>query len=234
MKFQRTAQVVEAFQMTREARMDNSDWPAWLGEAWQKPHGEIGALWPRDWPDSDGTDELLLRENDTWLTVVAFGNWIVNEDGKLTTLSHSVFANLYEAVMPADEEDILDQETLAEMRGYLGAIQVLGDVEGRVAEWANFLTHHSDIGPDYDMDAHAVELAIFNGLSPISEILMGVGFQRFGDSWTAYIEELNEPFMLQASLEDIAVMKSRGELKPTQTETGSDMPEGFWDDAIKG
>jgi len=36
--------IVEAFQMTRERRLDNSEWPTWLHKAWQKSITEVGAL----------------------------------------------------------------------------------------------------------------------------------------------------------------------------------------------
>ena len=36
--------VMEAFQMTRERRWDNSKWPQWVNEAWNKEPGE-GAVW---------------------------------------------------------------------------------------------------------------------------------------------------------------------------------------------
>ena len=35
---------VEAFQMTKQRRWDNSEWPNWLHEAWQKDPGE-NSLW---------------------------------------------------------------------------------------------------------------------------------------------------------------------------------------------
>lgn len=36
--------VIEAFQMTKERRLDNSEWPEWLHRAWQKPVHHDGAL----------------------------------------------------------------------------------------------------------------------------------------------------------------------------------------------
>jgi len=35
-KFRKKPVVVEAFQMTKERRWDNSEWPEWLNEAWNK------------------------------------------------------------------------------------------------------------------------------------------------------------------------------------------------------
>jgi len=36
MKFRKKPVVVEAFQMTKETRASNADWPTWMHEAWQK------------------------------------------------------------------------------------------------------------------------------------------------------------------------------------------------------
>ena len=36
--------VIEAFQMTKERRWDNSEWPNWLNQAWQMNPSE-GAVW---------------------------------------------------------------------------------------------------------------------------------------------------------------------------------------------
>jgi len=36
---------IEAFQMTKERRWDNSDWPNWLHAAWNHDVGEVGGMW---------------------------------------------------------------------------------------------------------------------------------------------------------------------------------------------
>jgi hypothetical protein len=169
MKFRRKQQVIEAFQMTREARQDNSDWPAWLGEAWQKERGEIGALWPREYPDSDGTDELLLQEGSSVQGVIAFGTWIINDNGALRSMPNRYFIELYEAVMPADEEDRLTAETRAEMRGFWDAIIKLIEITET---------------------ARADE----NGFSPADlETLWNAGAALYGeDAWNAFDAELLE------------------------------------------
>lgn len=136
MKFRRIPQEIEAFQLTRAARLDNSNWPAWLCEAWQKEHGEVGALWPGNWPHSDGTDELLLQEG-AFTTVVAFGNWILNIDGELSVMHNRVFVKLYEHIMPADEDDV-SGELLAEMRAWIDVPtmlrRVLADSDPQIAD----------------------------------------------------------------------------------------------------
>lgn len=44
-KFRKKPVVIEAFQMTRKRRWDNSEWPMWLNMAWQNEPGKDGALW---------------------------------------------------------------------------------------------------------------------------------------------------------------------------------------------
>ena len=43
-KFRKKPVVIEAFQMTKERRWDNSEWPEWLNEAWNMEPSQ-GAVW---------------------------------------------------------------------------------------------------------------------------------------------------------------------------------------------
>jgi len=52
-KFVKKPMAIEAFQMTKDKRWDNSDWPRWLHEAWQKEPSE-GGMWCED-----GGEELF-------------------------------------------------------------------------------------------------------------------------------------------------------------------------------
>lgn len=53
--------VVQAFQMTRERRQDNADWPEWLHRAWNMESTERGALWTENEGISRTTNDSLLR-----------------------------------------------------------------------------------------------------------------------------------------------------------------------------
>ena len=98
MKFRKKPVVIEAFQMTKERRLTNLEWPSWLNDAWCKKHDEPGALFPRDFPDSDGTDELVIFTLEG-LHLVSFGDWIVRGvKGELYPCKPDVFAASYEAV----------------------------------------------------------------------------------------------------------------------------------------
>lgn len=90
--------VINAFQMTCEARQDNSTWPDWLHSAWNEPHHIPGALYPSNYPNSDGTDELKIHtlEGDH---LVSHGDWIImGVQGELYPCKPDIFAATYEAV----------------------------------------------------------------------------------------------------------------------------------------
>lgn len=88
--------VIEAFQMTRERRADNADWPSWLHEAWNGNQGEPGTLRAKDFPHSDGTDELIIGtlEGDH---LVSFDDWIIRGvKGELYPCKPDIFEATYE------------------------------------------------------------------------------------------------------------------------------------------
>lgn len=53
-----------AFQITKETRWDNSEWPQWLSLAWQKEHDEIGSLYPVSQKRGSSSDELYLNTEE--------------------------------------------------------------------------------------------------------------------------------------------------------------------------
>lgn len=94
MKFRKKPVVIEAFQMTKERRKDNTDWPEWLNKAWNKPHNEAGALYP----NSDGSDELLIYTLEG-LHRVSFGDWIIQGvQGELYPCKPDIFEATYESL----------------------------------------------------------------------------------------------------------------------------------------
>ena len=45
-KYRKKPVLVEAFQMTKETRWDNKDWPNWMHKAWNEtPDGKEGSIW---------------------------------------------------------------------------------------------------------------------------------------------------------------------------------------------
>lgn len=92
--------VVEAFQMTKERRVDNSTWPGWLHEAWQKPVVEVGSLFC-------STDGCLDTEEATPLFIqtlegthkVSWDDFIIEGvKGKLHLCKPDIFWAIYEKV----------------------------------------------------------------------------------------------------------------------------------------
>ena len=100
MKFRKKPVVVEAFQMTEERRKDNTDWPEWLNQAWNKEQGEVGAVFPADFPFSNGEDELKIHTLEGEHRV-SFGDWIIKGvAGELYPCKPEIFEQTYEAVKP--------------------------------------------------------------------------------------------------------------------------------------
>lgn len=102
-QFRRRPIVVQAFQMTEARRQDNSEWPNWLNWAWNMPPGEVGAVYGADYPDSHGTDKLVIHTLEGPLNV-EWNSYIVRGvEGELWAVKESVFQKTYEAVdTPAD------------------------------------------------------------------------------------------------------------------------------------
>jgi hypothetical protein len=98
MKFRKRPVVIEAFQMTKERRSDNSEWPNWLNQAWSKDFHEPGAVSCEDHPNSDGTDRLIIHteEGDH---LVSWNDWIIQGvKGELYPCKPDIFEATYEKV----------------------------------------------------------------------------------------------------------------------------------------
>lgn len=99
-KFRKKPVVIEAFQMTRQRRADNSDWPAWLHAAWnESDHSKPGALFPKNHPNSDGTDPLYVMTLEGGL-LVGWDDWIIRGvSGELYPCKPDIFAATYDPVV---------------------------------------------------------------------------------------------------------------------------------------
>jgi len=98
-KYRMKPLVIEAFQMTQERRADNTDWPDWLNQAWQKNHTEIGSLTPAGYPCSDGTDQLLIHTVAGFHDVVGWDDWIIRDvTGEFRLCKPDIFAATFEEV----------------------------------------------------------------------------------------------------------------------------------------
>jgi len=96
MKFRKKPLVVEAFQMTKKARIDNSNWPEWLHQAWQKEPTEPGALLYPYFPNSIGRDRLVINTLEGAL-LIEWNDWIIQGiKGELYPCKPDIFEQTYE------------------------------------------------------------------------------------------------------------------------------------------
>ena len=97
-KFRKKPVEIEAFQMTRERRSDNRDWPNWLNEAWNRDWPEPGAVSCEDFPASDGHDRLVISTLEGVHTV-SWDDWIIcGVQGELYPCKPDIFEATYDPV----------------------------------------------------------------------------------------------------------------------------------------
>lgn len=91
-KYRKKPVVIEAFQMTKEARHDNSNWPNWLHNAWNTHSTINGALF------CDGKEDLAIRTLEGVLNV-SWGDFIIQGvQGELYPCKPDIFEDTYEQV----------------------------------------------------------------------------------------------------------------------------------------
>ena len=92
-KFRKKAAVIEAFQMTKERRWDNKDWPTWLNKAWNDPVGEMGAVWC-----VDGGEDLYIGTLNGPVKL-HWDEWIVKGvENELYPCNPGIFVETYQSV----------------------------------------------------------------------------------------------------------------------------------------
>lgn len=96
-KFRKKPIVIEAFQMTKKRRMDNSEWPNWLHYAWNHARNEPGALQRVDM--SASLPDYLQIVTLEGLHLVSWDDWIIQGvQGEIYPCKPDIFAATYEAV----------------------------------------------------------------------------------------------------------------------------------------
>jgi hypothetical protein len=70
--------VLDAFQMTRERRYNNSDWPEWLNAAWNQGRGLRGSLFPTSM-DDPSDESLSCVSIEGYQYLIEFGDFIVRD-----------------------------------------------------------------------------------------------------------------------------------------------------------
>ncbi len=95
-------EVVEAFQMTYKCRWNNSEWPGWLHEAWNRDPGE-GSVWiDSDAPISEGRQsaDALVCGTLEGVSKIDFNDWIIRGiKGELYPCKPDIFEATYEEVL---------------------------------------------------------------------------------------------------------------------------------------
>lgn len=94
MKFINKLDIISAFQLTKESRWDNSGWPKWLHEAWNKPRFEEGSVYPST-SNSSNDDELALGLGNHCSHTISLGSWIVKGKHGLVAMKNDDFQECY-------------------------------------------------------------------------------------------------------------------------------------------
>lgn len=96
MKFRKKPVVIEAFQMTKEHRLSNVDWPFWLHQAWQLERETEGSLYPTEAGTGDGTLSIGTPEGNH---LVSWNDWIIQGvQGEIYPCKPDIFDVTYEEV----------------------------------------------------------------------------------------------------------------------------------------
>jgi hypothetical protein len=95
-KFRKKPVVIEAFQLTKETRASNENWPTWLHKAWQMNRDEVGAVFPFEHGTGDGPLGIFTLEGTHRCD---FGDWIIQGvKGELYPCKPDIFEATYEPV----------------------------------------------------------------------------------------------------------------------------------------
>ena len=101
-KFRKKPVEIEALQMTRERRRDNSEWPNWMHEAWNKGVTDDGALMPvgkSAIADLRHDQESLAIVTLEGTHLVGWDDWIIQGvKGELYPCKPDIFAATYDVV----------------------------------------------------------------------------------------------------------------------------------------
>ncbi len=104
-RYRKMPVVVEAFQMTEERRWDNSEWPTWLHEAWNRDITE-GALFVSRVGNPDNS--LLSIGTKEGVMSVSWDDWIIQGvQGEIYPCKPDIFESTYELIGPTELEKAL-------------------------------------------------------------------------------------------------------------------------------
>jgi hypothetical protein len=100
--FERKPISVEAFQITKETRKDNKDWPIFLNRACQRHNTEPNSVYPSEFPDSEGEERLAIMTINGE-KIVEWGDWIVDEVDGIAVITDEEFKKNYNPTLESAE-----------------------------------------------------------------------------------------------------------------------------------
>jgi hypothetical protein len=102
MRYRKKPVVIEAFQMTRERRTDNSEWPNWLHDAWNQDKGTPGALSNVIEGSGDGALKISTLEGEM---KIDWDDFIIQGvKGELYPCKPEIFDATYDCVDESEAE----------------------------------------------------------------------------------------------------------------------------------
>ena len=101
-RYRKKPVVIEAFQLTRETRWNNIDWPNWMNEAWNMEPEDVGSLCILD----KAPPELIITDNAALciktlegVQIVDFDDFIIQGvQGEIYPCKPDIFWETYEEV----------------------------------------------------------------------------------------------------------------------------------------
>lgn len=106
MKYKKKPVIIEAFQMTKARRLDHTEWPDWLIEAydkftqdeWDNGVYKQNVMFPQQQDESNGTDKFMIHTLEG-LHLVNWNDWIIRGvQGELYPCKPDIFEMTYAMV----------------------------------------------------------------------------------------------------------------------------------------
>lgn len=103
-KYKKKPIIIEAFQMTKDRRLNQTEWPDWLIEAhdsfdqalWTDGQYMANVMFPQKQAESDGTDKFIIHTLKG-LHIVNWNDWIIRDiAGELYPCKPDIFEMTYE------------------------------------------------------------------------------------------------------------------------------------------
>lgn len=137
MKFKEKPVVIEAFQLTKDNRLNNAVWPQWLLMAWNKERGTVGSAYPTD-------SSIVLRKTATGVKTVV-GDKLVPVDKTLkgllpVTVDKPVIGAksvIVDKLVTVDSPVIVDKPVIT-VDGTISLVTSEGEVVVAFGDWIIF------------------------------------------------------------------------------------------------